>query len=119
MRRPAARVPEEARHQRELADQQGGDGRGVDGTPPGEEQRNDHDLRRRHDDAGEPRRAPGAELHGQRANAEPRVAGDRLKVVEGHDAVRAETVEERQQTIARSGRPAAMTAAPVNHGRPS
>ena len=60
-----------------------------------------------------------AELHRQRTDAEAAIALDRLEVVQGHDPVRAEAVQERERNDPASGRLAAMTAAPVNHGKPS
>ena len=64
------------------------------GSPPGDEQSDDDDLRRSHNDAGQPNGPIDAELHGQRANAEPAIAVDRFEVVQGHDPVRAEAVEQ-------------------------
>ena len=67
------------------------------GKPQPSKQRDDHELRQRHDQAGEPGGAVDAERDRQAGKAHLAVAFDRLEVVERHDAMRAEAVEQRQR----------------------
>ena len=89
------------------------------GRPQDEQESDDDHLRRRHHDAGELHRAPDAELDRQRADAETAIPLDRLEIVQGHDPVRAQAIQDRERDDSGVGQAAATTAAPVNHGKPS
>ena len=101
-RRPGAVVPgralaralEETRHQRELAGEQQADEPGVPDPVPRREQRDDDHLRHGHHDAGEAGCVVGAHLHGQGEQPHAPVALHRLEIVERHDAVRTDRIEQ-------------------------
>ena len=66
--------------------------------PPKRQQQGDHrDLRDRHHRAGDARGTLHAELNGKRADAHPLVAFNGLEVIERHDAVGADRIEQRQK----------------------
>jgi hypothetical protein len=75
-----------------------GDGQRVPRAAPDEEERDHHHLRQRHADAGDLGRDLGADDDGKRAHAHLPVAFQRLEIVERHDAVRAEPVENGHRT---------------------
>ncbi len=68
---------------------------------PGDQQGDDNQLRHGHDHAGDVGGAFDTELDRQRADPELAIPLDRLEVVQGHDAVRTEAVQQRDQYDAR------------------
>ena len=91
---PARADAEEPAHQDELAEQQRAHDCGKNRARPAEQQSNNDELGDGHHDAGKPRRAINSELHRQRAHAHAFVALDRFEIVERHDAMGADAIEQ-------------------------
>jgi len=84
-----------------LSGDQAADAQGVVGHVPAHQQKNDDNLRHDHDPAGEPDGPFDAELHRQGADAEFLVAFDGLEVVQRHDPVGAQAVQDGKDQDAR------------------
>ena len=77
------------------------------------------DLRQGHDHACEFCRICLAKLHRQRTDAHLLVAFDGLEIIQRHDAMGTNAVEQGEIDDFIGGRAASMAAAAVNHGSPS
>ena len=102
-RRIFARVRQQSSHQHALDDQRRQPPRRHGKAVPGQQERGDKDLRRRHQDARQPGGVLDAEIdwHGEHAHGP--VALDRLEIVEHHDSDGAEAVERGEKDDAAFG----------------